>query len=521
MALINQEARKDFFISYSSFDRVWAEWIAHTLEKHQFSVTIQAWHFLPGSNFVLEMQRAAVECNRTIAVLSSNWLESVFAQPEWAAAFAMDPTGTGRKLIPVRVAICEPPGLLKSIIYCDLVGLNEADARKALVRAVQAAPSRPDYVSFPPGAALGSTTQDQTDMNTEYPGSGAPVQHGALSLLLVSAVGLIGLLETTRKTFEAQARIRDQLVASVEDRLNLISGERTAYESFFMAHFSELNLDEKRVFHTIRSFTIKILREYNHRMLTIIDGCSQLKLQIPSISRLEIHLRIWLAKFDGAFMATPGMCLLYVGVEEGVPFPSEAEREVWLFIHKHPEANDFVGSTPPENLDYYEESSTAAVDEQRAIAEYHNERETRESRVREIRARLNRINNRVEYVPFNQLPETLYALDRELGALFSTGVHPGMPLDQMIPPEVIQAVRVLLELRNNAWPQEFISSLVIAEAAMPVDGLTKPEFRWQNRDLLTELPVLAYYVKQFGIASDLPRIWEEARRKLSHWFAGE
>ena len=107
---------KDFFISYNSADRQWAEWIALALVTAGRTVVIQAWDFLPGSNFVLEMHRAAQECNRTIAVLSPDWLASVFTQPEWAAAFSLDPTGTDRKLVPVRVRVCEPPGLLSSIV---------------------------------------------------------------------------------------------------------------------------------------------------------------------------------------------------------------------------------------------------------------------------------------------------------------------------------------------------------------------------------------------------------------------
>ena len=82
----------DFFISYTGVDRGWAEWIAWTLEEAGFSVVLQAWDFLaPGSNFVLEMQRAAVGASRTIAVLSPDYLTSHFAAPEWAAALAGDP----------------------------------------------------------------------------------------------------------------------------------------------------------------------------------------------------------------------------------------------------------------------------------------------------------------------------------------------------------------------------------------------------------------------------------------------
>jgi internalin A len=84
---------KDFFISYTKADQAWAEWIAWTLEAAGYSTVIQAWDFGPGSNFVLEMQRAAIEANRTIAVLSQKYLESTFTQPEWAAAFAQDPQG--------------------------------------------------------------------------------------------------------------------------------------------------------------------------------------------------------------------------------------------------------------------------------------------------------------------------------------------------------------------------------------------------------------------------------------------
>jgi len=66
------------------------------------------------------MQRAASECERTVAVLSPDYLASAFTQPEWAAAFAGDPTGKSQKLIPVRVRPCELVGLLKSVVYIDL-----------------------------------------------------------------------------------------------------------------------------------------------------------------------------------------------------------------------------------------------------------------------------------------------------------------------------------------------------------------------------------------------------------------
>jgi hypothetical protein len=97
------------------------------------TVVIQAWDFRPGGNFVLDMQRAAVESKRTIAVLSETYLKSAFTQPEWAAAFVSDPQSIDRKLLPVKVKDCKPEGLLGPIVYVDLVGLSAVAAKQALL----------------------------------------------------------------------------------------------------------------------------------------------------------------------------------------------------------------------------------------------------------------------------------------------------------------------------------------------------------------------------------------------------
>jgi hypothetical protein len=91
----------DFFISYTQADAKWAEWIAWVLEESGFSVKIQAWDFAPGSNFVLDMNRAAIEAIRTLAVLSPDYPKSKFGNAEWTAAFAEDPEGFIRRLVPV------------------------------------------------------------------------------------------------------------------------------------------------------------------------------------------------------------------------------------------------------------------------------------------------------------------------------------------------------------------------------------------------------------------------------------
>jgi len=134
----------DFFISYTKADESWAEWIGFVLEEEGFTVAIQSWDFRPGSNFVLEMQRAAAEAKRTVMVLSPDCVKSQFTGSEWAAAFADDPQGLKRALIPVMVRICEVGGILKPLVHINLVGMSEAQARARLLDGIQAKRAKPE-----------------------------------------------------------------------------------------------------------------------------------------------------------------------------------------------------------------------------------------------------------------------------------------------------------------------------------------------------------------------------------------
>ncbi len=123
---------KDFFISYNKADKAWAEWIGWILKEAGNSVVVQAWDFRPGANFALEMDAAMEESERTIAVLSQEYLNAEYTHPEWAAAFADDPGGKKRTLVPVRVGDCKLKGLLKQIINIDFVGRSEKECAQAL-----------------------------------------------------------------------------------------------------------------------------------------------------------------------------------------------------------------------------------------------------------------------------------------------------------------------------------------------------------------------------------------------------
>jgi tetratricopeptide (TPR) repeat protein len=160
----------DFFVSHNSADRAWAAWIAWQLEEANYTTVLQAWDFRPGSNFVLEMQRAAADAARTVAVLSPDYLTSRFTQPEWAAAFAQDPTGKKGTLVPVRVRECDLKGLLPQIIYIDLVGLDEEAAKQALLDGVRRGRAKPEIApSFP------TATSRSVPERPRFPGALPPI----------------------------------------------------------------------------------------------------------------------------------------------------------------------------------------------------------------------------------------------------------------------------------------------------------------------------------------------------------
>ena len=138
------EAKKDFFVSYTGADRAWAEWVAWVLEEEGCSVVIQAWDFHGGDNFIRNMHQALGNTHRTVAILSSVYLESVFCSDEWTAAFAK------ASLLPVRIEGLEPPGLFAPLAYVDLFETSEAEARTRLLAGIKRQRAKPARkVAFP------------------------------------------------------------------------------------------------------------------------------------------------------------------------------------------------------------------------------------------------------------------------------------------------------------------------------------------------------------------------------------
>jgi len=303
---------RDFFISYTSADRKWAEWIASVLESDKHTTVIQSWDFGAGCNFVHEMDEALRTCRRTVLVYTPAYFKSLYTQAEWKAAFASDPVGEKRTLLPVRVKACAPGGLLSAIAYVDLVKQPEEEARKRLLMA-----ARPPAVSRRAGA---------------FPGERARPVRAPMDLVRE----LRDVLDTTYVTFNAQCAARDKLVAKMRKRLDI--KEDLEYEDFFHKYFPEMDVTEQRQHGVIRGYTKDVLHDYNSRAFKLAAELRDLPKHlfdhehlIPSLHFLISHLTAWLGKYKSSIRAR-STCLVYTGVEEEHPFPYKIDDELEFLI---------------------------------------------------------------------------------------------------------------------------------------------------------------------------------------------
>ncbi len=128
----------DLFVSYSPADERWATWIAWQLETAGYRTMLQAWDFVPGTNFVEFMDRGLSKATAVVAVLSRHYANSTYGRLEWQATLRADPGNVASRLIPVRVEECPLEGLLATITYIDLVGVTDPhQAREQLLSRVE------------------------------------------------------------------------------------------------------------------------------------------------------------------------------------------------------------------------------------------------------------------------------------------------------------------------------------------------------------------------------------------------
>ncbi len=128
---------KNFFVSYTGSDLNYATWVAEILEDNKYTVTIQAWDFKPGDNFVSKINEALDECEKLVIILSNSYLNSKWCETEWTTKLAEQIELNECRIIPIRIQPIKVRGLLSPIVYIDIVNKNESDAKEAILKGVE------------------------------------------------------------------------------------------------------------------------------------------------------------------------------------------------------------------------------------------------------------------------------------------------------------------------------------------------------------------------------------------------
>ena len=139
-------------------------------------------------------------------------------------------------------------------------------------------------------------------------------------------------LQDTLTAFGAQARRRDDLVKGITERLGFHNN--LEYEKFFYRYYEQMTEEEKFQFDQVRAMTEGPLYDGNRSILEILNQNSELLDKIPALTLLRQHLVFWLNKYDKVFANNPKMCLLYTGVEDGVPFPVGLDATIARWLNK-------------------------------------------------------------------------------------------------------------------------------------------------------------------------------------------
>ena len=146
------------FVSYSTTDERWATWMAWELETAGYRAMLQAWDFVPGTNFIEFMDRGVSRSAAVVAVLSQRYVDSPYGRLEWQAALQADKGNPTGRLVTVRVEDCQVDGLLGIITYIDLVGVTDQHQARALlldrIRHALAGRAERQEVAYPPAGQV-------------------------------------------------------------------------------------------------------------------------------------------------------------------------------------------------------------------------------------------------------------------------------------------------------------------------------------------------------------------------------
>ena len=129
---MEEQKKKDFFISHSSLNKEYAEWIAWTLEEAGYSTMFDSWDFPKGKSFIDCMNDGMIDCEQAIAVASPEYWDANYTDDEWHYFYQLEKEDKKIRvfLVEIRPAAVDPVlrSKLKTILS-NIADENEAKNR--------------------------------------------------------------------------------------------------------------------------------------------------------------------------------------------------------------------------------------------------------------------------------------------------------------------------------------------------------------------------------------------------------
>lgn len=117
------------FISYNHNDQQLVDMVARQLELSfgKNNIFYDRWSMQPGDSIIGKMNEGLEQYTTFFYFLSKNSLRSKMVAREWQSAL-MSSVTNDLKFVPIRLDDCEPPAIMKDLLYIDLYGIGIDDA---------------------------------------------------------------------------------------------------------------------------------------------------------------------------------------------------------------------------------------------------------------------------------------------------------------------------------------------------------------------------------------------------------
>ncbi|MFR7863612.1 MAG: toll/interleukin-1 receptor domain-containing protein, partial [Streptococcus salivarius] len=117
------------FISYNHKDQQLVDMVARQLEITfgKNNIFYDRWSMQPGDSIIGKMNEGLEKYTTFFYFLSTNSLESNMVTREWQSALMSSVNG-GLKFVPIRLDDCNPPAIMKDLLYIYLYGIGIDEA---------------------------------------------------------------------------------------------------------------------------------------------------------------------------------------------------------------------------------------------------------------------------------------------------------------------------------------------------------------------------------------------------------